>query len=91
MFSSYKEYLIKDNLSNIPNIHINIYVPNIDFTFHIKRSTNSIGSYIVMNPASGKNGADLAFLAPTLRANNLLEIGVDFEEFFCHLPKRRSI
>jgi hypothetical protein len=32
-----------------------------------------------MNP-SVENGADLAFLAPTLQANNLLEIGEDSKE-----------
>ena len=56
------------------------------FCFDIQKSTDNIGSYIVVNP-SGQNWADIAFLAPTLCANNLLEIGVDFEEnCFLTLP-----
>jgi hypothetical protein len=77
--SSYREYLIKDIPSNIPNIHINVNIPHIDFCFHVQRSTDTIGSYIVVNP-SGQNWADIAFIAPTLYANNLLGIGDDSEE-----------
>jgi hypothetical protein len=45
--SSYKEHLIIDIRSNIPNVHTNINIPNIDFAIHAQISTNSIGSYIV--------------------------------------------
>jgi hypothetical protein len=69
-YSSNKDYLIKDIRSTTTNIHITINIPNVDFAFHVQRSTNSIGSYIVMNP-SGENWADIAFLAPTLHANKL--------------------
>jgi hypothetical protein len=54
-------------------------IPKIHFCIDIKKSTNNIGSYIVVNP-SGENWGDIAFLAPTLCANNLLEIDVDSEE-----------
>ena len=54
-------------------------IPHINFCIDIQKSTKNIGSYIVVNP-SGENCVDIAFLAPTLCANNLLEIGVDFEE-----------
>jgi len=77
--SSYRKYLIEDIQSNLPNIHVNINIPYIDFCFHVQRSTDNLGSYIVANP-SGQNWADIAFIAPTLYANNLLEIGVDSEE-----------
>ena len=77
--SSYREYLIKDIRSNIPNININVNIPRIDFRFHFQNSKYYIGSYIVVNP-SGPNWANIAFIAPTLHANNLLEIGVDSEE-----------
>ena len=50
------------------------------------KSIDNICSYIVVNP-SGLNWVDIAFLAPTLCANNLLEIGVDIEEkCFLTLP-----
>ena len=77
--SSYRNYLIDDIRSNLPNIHINMNIPNIPFCIDIQKSTKNIGSYIVVNP-SGENWPDIAFLAPTLCANNLLEIGVDSEE-----------
>jgi hypothetical protein len=77
--SSYRYYLIKSVRSNIPNIHINVNIPHIDFCFHVQRSTHTIGSYVVVNP-SGKKWADIAFIAPTLHANNLLEIDTDSEE-----------
>ena len=76
---SYREYLIKDIRSNITNIHINVNIPHLDFYFHVQRSTDTIGSYIVVNP-SGQNLADMAFVASTPHANNLMEIGVAFEE-----------
>ena len=61
-------------------------IPHIDFCIDIRKSTENIGSYIVVNP-SGENWADIAFLAPTLCANNLLEIGVDSEDnCFLTLP-----
>jgi len=65
---------------NLPKIHININIPHIHYYFiGIQKSTDNIGSYIVVNP-SGQNWADIALLAPTLCANKLLEIGVDSEE-----------
>ena len=76
---SYRDYFIKDIRSNILNMHMNIDVPYIDFTFHVQKSTDFIGSCIVMNP-SGENWADLAFLVLTLHANNSLEIGMDSKE-----------
>ncbi len=76
---SYRNYLIGDIRSNLPNIHINMNIPHIHFCIDIRKSIDNIGSYIVVNP-SGENWADIAFLAPTLCANNLLEIGVDSEE-----------
>jgi len=76
---SYRIYLIDDIRSNIPNIHINMNIPHIHFYIAIQKSTKNLGAYIVVNP-SGENWANIAFLAPTLCANNLLEIGVDFEE-----------
>ncbi len=61
-------------------------IPHIDFCIYIQKSTENIGSYIVVNP-SGKNWPDIAFLAPTLCANNLLGIGVDSgENCFLTLP-----
>jgi hypothetical protein len=84
--SSYRNYLIDDIRSNLPNIHINNNIPHIHFCIDIQRSIENPGSYIVVNP-SGDNWADIAFLAPTLCANNLLEIGVDSEEnCFLTLP-----
>jgi len=84
--SSYRNYLIDDIRSNIPNIHISINIPHIHFCFDIQNSTYNIGSYILVNP-SGHNCADIAFLAPKLCANNLLEIGVDSEgNYFLTLP-----
>ena len=84
--SSYRNYLIEDIRSNLPNIHININIPHINTCFDIQKSTENIGSYIVVNP-SGENWPDIAFLAPTLCANNLLEFGVDSEEnCFLTLP-----
>jgi hypothetical protein len=84
--SSYRNYLIDDIRSNLPNIHINMNIPHIHFCIDIQRSTENTGSYIVVNP-SGENWPDIAFLAPTLCANNLLEIGVDSEEnCFLTLP-----
>ena len=77
--SSYREYLIKDIRSNVPNIHINVNIKHINFCFHIQRSTYTIGSYIVVNP-SGQNWADIAFIASTLHANNLFEVGDNYEE-----------
>jgi hypothetical protein len=61
-------------------------IPHIYFCIDIQKSTNNIGSYIVVKP-SGEIWDDIAFLAQTLCANNLLEIGVDFEEnSFLTLP-----
>ena len=61
-------------------------IPHIHFCIDIQRSIENTCSYIVVNP-SGDNWADIAFLAPTLCANNLLEIGVDSEEnCFLTLP-----
>ncbi len=77
--SSYRNYLIEDIRLNLPNIYININIPLIYFCVDIKKSTDNIGSYIVVNP-SGQNWADIAFLAPTLCADNLLEIEDDSEE-----------
>jgi len=77
--SIYREYLIKDIRSNIPRIHINVNISYIVFCFHVQRSTYIIGSYIVVNP-SGQTWVNIAFIAQTLHANNLLEIGVDYEE-----------
>ncbi len=83
---NYRNNLIDDIRSNLPNIHINMNIPYIHFCIDIQKSTNNLGSYIVANP-SGENWVDIAFLAPTLCANNLLEIGVDFEEnCFLTLP-----
>jgi hypothetical protein len=83
---SYRNYLIEDIRSNLPNIYININIPHINFCFDIQKSTDNIGSYIIVNP-SGQNWADIAFLAPTLCANHLLEIGVYSEEnCFLTLP-----
>ena len=48
---SYRERLIKDIRSNIPNIHINVNIPHINFCFHVQRSKYIIGSYIVVNPS----------------------------------------
>ena len=67
-YSSNKEYLINDIRSNTPNIHININIPNIDFAFNVQRSTNFIGSYIVMNPIE-ENWTDMTILAPTILPN----------------------
>jgi hypothetical protein len=67
--SSYRKHLIKHIRSYLPNIHININIPHINFCFDVQRSTDNIGSYIVVNP-SEQNWADIAFLAPTLCANN---------------------
>ena len=61
-------------------------IQKIHFCIDIQKSTENIGSYIVVNP-SGENWPDIAFLAPTLCANNLLEIRVDYEEnCFLTLP-----
>jgi hypothetical protein len=76
--SSYRNYLIEDIRSNLPNIHMDINIQHINFCFVIQKSTDNIGSYNVVNP-SGQNWANIAFLAPTLCANDLFEIGVDFE------------
>ncbi len=77
--SSYMEFWINGIRTNIPNIHNNIHVPDVGFAFHVQRSTDTPGSYIVVSPG-GETWADMAFLAPNLHANNLLEIGVVFEE-----------
>ena len=61
-------------------------IPHMHFCIDIQKSTDNICSYIVVNP-SGQNWADIAFLAPTLCVDNLLEIGVDSEEIcFLILP-----
>ena len=70
---SNRNHLIDDIRSNLPNIHIDINIPHIHFCINIQKSTNNIGSYIVVNP-SGENWVDIVFLAPTFCANNLLEI-----------------
>jgi hypothetical protein len=58
----------------------------MNFYFDIQKSTNSIGSYIVVNP-NGQNWADIACFPSTLCASNLLEIVVDSEEkCFLTLP-----
>ena len=85
---SYKNYLIDDIRSDLPNIHINMNIPHIHFCIDIQKSTDSIGPYIVVNP-SGQNWADIAFLAPTLCANNLLEIGIDSEKKLVSYSTRR--
>jgi Icc-related predicted phosphoesterase len=54
-----------------------VNIPHIHFCIDIQKSTDNIGSYIVVNP-SEENWVDIAFLAPTLCANNLLEIAVNF-------------
>ena len=83
---NYRNCLIDDIRSNLPNIHTNMNIPHIHFCIDKQKSIDNIGSYIVVNP-SGLNWADIAFLAPTLCANNLLGIGVDSEEnFFLALP-----
>ena len=65
---------------------MNMNIPRIHYCIDIQKSTDKLGAYIVINP-SGDNRADIAFLAPTLCANNLLEIGVDSEEIrFLTLP-----
>ncbi len=70
----------------LPNIHVNMNIPHIHFCIDIQKSTENTDSYIVVNP-SGENWHDIAFLAPTLCANNLLEIEVDSEEnCFLTLP-----
>jgi hypothetical protein len=76
---SYRNSLIDDIRSNLPNIHINMNIPHIHFCIDIQNSIDNIGSCIVVNP-SGENWHDIAFLVPTLCANNLLEIGVDSKE-----------
>ena len=84
--SSYRNYLIDDIRSNLRNIHINTNIPHIYLLFDIQKSTDNIGWYIVVSP-SGQNSVDIAFLAPTLCASNLLEIEVDSEEnCFLTLP-----
>ncbi len=84
--TSYRNYLINNIRSNIPNIHINMNIPHMHFCIDIQKSTENIGSYIVDNP-SGDKWPDIAFFAPTLCANNLLEIGVYSEEnCFLTLP-----
>jgi hypothetical protein len=84
--SSYRNYIIDDIRSNLPNIHININIPHIHFCFDIQKPPDNIGSYIVVNPSRQK-WADIAFLTPTRCANNCLEIGVDSEEnCFLTLP-----
>ena len=61
-------------------------IPHIHFCIDIQKWADNLGSYIVVN-SSGDNWADITFLAPTICANNLLEIGVDFEEnSFLTLP-----
>jgi len=52
--SSYRSYIIDDIRSNLPNIHININIPQIHFCFDIQESTYNIGLYIVVKP-SGQN------------------------------------
>jgi hypothetical protein len=52
--SSYRKYLIEDIRSSLPNIHININIPHMNFCFDIQKSTDNIGSYIIVNP-SGQN------------------------------------
>ena len=49
--SSYRKYLIEDIRSNLPNIQININIPHIDLCFDVQRSTDNIGSYIVVSPS----------------------------------------
>ena len=85
---SYRNSLIDDIWSNLPNIHINMNIPHIHFCIDIQKSTDNIGSYIVVNPG-GESWANIAFFAPTLCANNLLEIGVDSEyNCFLTLPNK---
>jgi hypothetical protein len=61
-------------------------IPHIHFCIDIQKSTDNISSYTVVNP-SKENWADIVFLAPTLCADNLLEIEVDHEEnCFLTLP-----
>ena len=61
-------------------------IPHIHFCIDIQKSTDNISSFTVVNP-SKENWADIVFLAPTLRADNLLEIEVDYEEnCFLTLP-----
>ena len=50
----YRNYLIDDIRSNLPNIHNKINIPHIYFCFDIQKSIDNIGSYIVVNP-SGQN------------------------------------
>jgi hypothetical protein len=76
---SHRNYPIDDIRSNLPNIHIKMNSPHINFCIDIQKSTDNTSLYIVVNP-SGENWADIAFLSPTLCANYLLEIGVDSEE-----------
>ncbi len=49
--SSYRNYLNEDIRSNLSNIHINMHIPHINFCFDIQKSTDNIGSYIVVNPS----------------------------------------
>ena len=56
--SSYRNYLIADIRSNIPNIHNNMNTPHIHFCIDIQKSTENIGSYIVVN-LSGENWPDM--------------------------------
>ncbi len=63
---------------------------HIDWWFHVHKSIDIIGSYIVVNP-SGQNLADIAFIAPALHANNLLKIGVESEvKCFFILPNMEA-
>jgi hypothetical protein len=48
-------------------------IPHIHFSIDIQKSTDNVGSYIVVNP-SVDNWANVAYLAPTLCENNLLEL-----------------
>lgn len=87
---TYREYLINDIRKNIPGIHIDNQIAYRPFCVHIQDSTEITNGYIVTNP-SGNNWADIAFLTPTLMANDLLEIGVDNESnCFLVLPDKEA-
>ena len=76
--STYRSYLMNDIRKNQPHIHIDDNIETKAFCIDVQQPPDLAETYIVMNP-SGENWAELAFLAPTLYVNDLLEIGTDAE------------
>jgi hypothetical protein len=76
--STYRNYLMNDIRKNFPHIHIDDNIQTKAFCVDVQQPPDLAETYIVMNP-SGENWAELAFLAPTLYVNDLLEIGTDAE------------